>query len=238
MFTTHSANVFIITMDACNFDADILQMIEQGDVNAFRQVCTVFSPRVYTWIMHAIREDQVAIVAYLHSLYIHKEEAMGAILSEAIGHGACKITQYTLANGMRRIGAVEILHRKQISSKDVIRVVCEGMNEAELQKLNSDVSMWCPVSVVKWLCEHGYTHLLTGVRACEYFDLDRAREIYNVYHEYGIRGEYLKVCNSDGKCKGCLKETVGELWEMDISEFENGIQWLPREMVQDTLAFV
>ena len=74
--------------------------------------------------------------------------------------------------------------------------------------------------------------------------------IYNTYKRYSISIEkfidavrnerrsiydplvqfYLEVLS-----KQTTQRNIQEMWEMDTHEFENGVQWLPREMVEDTL---
>jgi len=88
--------------------------------------------------------------------------------------------------------------------------------------------------VCKWCFEHGFTQIyvqgdLMGLISRE---IPFSREMLQLLHTYSIKGVYQMKCRA-GKCPVCREIALCELWEMDYAEFENRVQWLPREMVED-----
>lgn len=81
---------------------------------------------------------------------------------------------------------------------------------------------------------HRVRKLLENGVTC-YVDVDRSNiPMMEVCHEYQVPGNYQLECRL-GICIVCKRQAVRELWEMDSSTFENMIQWLPREMMEDII---
>jgi hypothetical protein len=82
------------------------------------------------------------------------------------------------------------------------------------------------VNILRMMCKRGEVKLWAFTRE------RNVRELIQVYHEYQIPGDYQSACK-EGMCVLCKVEELKKLWEMDIDEFTNSFQWLPREITLD-----
>lgn len=90
------------------------------------------------------------------------------------------------------------------------------------------------IAVARWLCEHGIYPSTIDI-----WDVDD--EYVQLFHDYKIDGPHEIKCEA-GTCSVCIamkqKETIQELWEMDVDEYDNVIQWLPREMLEEVIVCI
>lgn len=88
------------------------------------------------------------------------------------------------------------------------------------------------VACLKWLL--GYNRELFIKHYVEFIHPRHSDEILELLHAYEIPGRYKEECKRE-MCKVCRSVVVWNLWEMLDPSFDNYIQWLPREMIEDTL---
>lgn len=228
--------------------SEVYEMIAQGDVQGVKNTCTSYTSHTFFLLTKAISCDQVEIVKHFHSLQNAASEAARAqtlnhIVAMAISYRSYNTIRYALESGAQPIQHVGIIS-KHICEDELMDCVFGNADKTALIALAKYSGAYANTSVVKWLCTRGHSNLLTGDIPMfarietpagtenEYADL------YNLYHEYNIKGKYLGVCSRRTRCKGCIKEALVDLWEMDVEQFDNGIQWLPIEMVEDTIMLV
>lgn len=87
--------------------------------------------------------------------------------------------------------------------------------------------------ILQCLSECGYSsyaHMIPSKRVSK----GDAMNTMIVMHKWKLPGIYQETCES-GKCIVCGVEKTWDLWIMDNREFTSSIQWLPREMVEDTI---
>lgn len=186
----------------------IQNAVRHGNVNALVYVLDFVNWTEYHMII-AIRA--LAMESKLDTL-----ERMCAIYTKE--HGPLIHRIYDLVGNVTDVNALECLFRNRWipSASDIQWAINDGN-----------------AMFVKWCFERGFTYvnvMWIETKTC-------TREILELLHNYKVQGDYQEDCMR-GRCSVCKKCIVGEMWEMDRNEFENTIQWLPREMVEDSLEFV
>lgn len=83
-------------------------------------------------------------------------------------------------------------------------------------------------------CVQGYQWLLEQEYRPSSFP-KQVPEMIELYHMYNIPGAHQVKCR-EGTCIMCKQFILSDTWMMDTLHFDNIFQWLPREMMEDTLA--
>lgn len=99
--------------------------------------------------------------------------------------------------------------------------------------------------VLLWLLEHGYRTQIS----CRFKDTvtkEKQMEVIKVLHlddeydddvGYTMGGWFRDDCKN-GKCAVCTAEKMWEIWILESQEFTDNVQWLPKEIMEDTLALL
>lgn len=104
------------------------------------------------------------------------------------------------------------------------RPSCDDIRTA-IYDNNLMISVWC--------FEHGYTQTCIYDGLMSMFSTKSlSREMLRLLHEHSIEEKYQLDCKAT-KCPVCVERALCALWEMDYDVFENTVQWLPREILED-----
>lgn len=85
---------------------------------------------------------------------------------------------------------------------------------------------------VKWCLELG--HVNKNALWVPFVNSNISQEMLRLLHEHKVPGSYTSACKN-GTCAICKKRLLNDMWIMMTAKFDNRVQWLPREMMDDTL---
>lgn len=93
------------------------------------------------------------------------------------------------------------------------------------------------VAMLEWLISKGVFSSIDTMDMHTEVNSETKHRILRVLHVHRFPGIYQVDCNA-GTCSVCREERIWDMWEMDTTQFTEHVQWLPREMVEDTLGLV
>ena len=88
------------------------------------------------------------------------------------------------------------------------------------------------ITIMEWLHDIG--------RTCQTLDIsptinhEKRVQTLALLHKWKIGGSYQIDCNS-GVCIVCRVQMMWNSWEMEENDYTSWIQWIPREVLEDTL---
>lgn len=200
----------------CVYDLVLLNALIKGDVDKVKQMYAKYNYAVkLTAASHifdmGIRYGHVDVVKYAMTL---KKQSMGVDSAKCVAIGT--------------VAMVEFLYGHEMWKDD-------GSSDVFIKSVMDEAAMRGNVDVLQWFFEHGHVRCSSGCipREVDDLDYDNMVKVVSLYHQYQVDGAYKFDCPEC--CTMCTQITMQNLWEMDTRKFENGVQWLPREMLIDTL---
>lgn len=203
-------------VDACeNGDLKLLQSyVESREWNE----CVEVKNKVY---MSTCKNGQIDIISFLTS--VAKDVDLDHIVFYV----------YTLAVSHNQQGLIEWC----INNDQLNEVVTPTLHQFALNTAFSNGN-W---KLLDFLVMHGIKTNIQFIRFRGFVSKYDTAMTLKIAHTHRLHSEIIPICKTSyGKvnmvvCKLCNAEKVGDMWEMDVNEFDNIIQWLPHEMVMDTL---
>lgn len=85
--------------------------------------------------------------------------------------------------------------------------------------------------------ERGYRANVDSIHTWKRVNKEDEIKVGMIVHEWKLKGGYKKECVK-GDCLICPLLNIWDMWVMESQEFTSSIQWLPREMIEDTTSLL
>lgn len=214
-----------------NQDRLIIAAVGRGDFDAVRELCEKYDYRADSRpFFIAVIKNRLDICIYLYNLG-KCASVQSVMLSLAIYystiHNNREMYEWVLNECHKHLDRIVLLflYHSNRDEVDVLDALSKfGWIPSALDTITT--VHYGATNMMRWLCERGCAiH-------CFPSDANPPKEMIRIAHEYNIDGQYREVCK-EGICAMCKEIWVKDAWEMDEIEYENGIQWLPRELMED-----
>lgn len=206
--------------------SEIDLLIRNNDLDTLKKHRDSVVQHIYIACSFAVVYNKIDILTYLDTLQIHHRRH--AILRYNFGIACIRQNLEIVIWCMQRMSSAELYPADTcyIRNVDILEhLVSTGWHPT--QETVEVAALKNNGVLVRWMFERGI--ILSAAPKARY-----THEMLDVLHEYGILGEYTKECTSE--CKWCKREQVKDMWVMESEEYEGVLQWLPREMLFDTLS--
>ena len=94
------------------------------------------------------------------------------------------------------------------------------------------------VECMRWLLSNEENVQVNEIQISSHVSKDRAFAFLTLLHDLNVGGTWKDSTCNIGKCSVCAIEKTWDAWVMEHQEFNSLIQWLPQEMVVDTVTLL